>query len=50
MIEAKDQDDDRFLDESADLLFHILILLQARDFRLNDVVKRLQSRHKPQKP
>ena len=47
VIEAKDQDDDRFMDESADLLFHFLILLQARNFRLNDVVNRLQMRHNP---
>ena len=46
VIEAKDNDDDRFLEESADLLFHFLILLQARDYRFEDVLNRLQKRHK----
>ncbi|ESU27209.1 phosphoribosyl-ATP pyrophosphohydrolase [Flavobacterium limnosediminis JC2902] len=46
VIEAKDNNDDLFLSESADLLFHYLILLQAKGFQLNDVVKVLQSREK----
>ncbi|MBU2996213.1 bifunctional phosphoribosyl-AMP cyclohydrolase/phosphoribosyl-ATP diphosphatase HisIE [Cellulophaga baltica] len=37
VIEAKDNDDKLFLDESADLLFHYLILLQAKGFTLKDV-------------
>lgn len=47
VIEAKDQNDDLFLDESADLLFHYLMLLQAKGFKLADVVKILEKRHKP---
>jgi phosphoribosyl-ATP pyrophosphohydrolase/phosphoribosyl-AMP cyclohydrolase len=46
VIEAKDNNDTLFLDESADLLFHYLMLLQAKGFRLNDVVKVLQGREK----
>ena len=46
VIEAKDNNDDLFLYESADLLFHYLILLQAKGFRLNDVVEVLKSREK----
>jgi phosphoribosyl-ATP pyrophosphohydrolase/phosphoribosyl-AMP cyclohydrolase len=46
VIEAKDNNDHLFLDESADLLFHYLILLQAKGFQLNDVVNVLKSRHK----
>jgi len=46
VIEAKDNNDDLFLDESADLLFHYLILLQAKGFQLNDVVQVLKSRQK----
>ena len=34
VIEAKDDNDDLFLNESADLLFHYLILLQAKGFKL----------------
>ena len=45
VIEAKDTNDQLFLDESADLLFHYLILLQAKGFKLNDVVKTLASRN-----
>ena len=44
VIEAKDDNDDLFLSESADLLFHYLILLQAKGFKLNDIVKVLKSR------
>jgi phosphoribosyl-AMP cyclohydrolase / phosphoribosyl-ATP pyrophosphohydrolase len=46
VIEAKDDNDDLFLGESADLLFHYLILLQAKGFELNDVVNVLKSRQK----
>ncbi len=46
VIEAKDNNDYLFLSESADLLFHYLILLQAKGFRLNDVVDILKSRQK----
>ena len=45
VIEAKDSHDDLFLDESADLLFHYLVLLKAKGFELDDVVSRLESRH-----
>ncbi|MGB0879481.1 MAG: bifunctional phosphoribosyl-AMP cyclohydrolase/phosphoribosyl-ATP diphosphatase HisIE [Polaribacter sp.] len=44
VIEAKDTNDNLFLDESADLLFHYLLLLQAKGFRLNDVVEVLKNR------
>jgi len=46
VIEAKDYNDDLFLNESADLLFHYLILLQAKGFTLNDVSKILEKRQK----
>ncbi len=46
VIEAKDNNDDLFLNESADLLFHYLILLQAKGFKLQDVVNVLESREK----
>jgi len=46
VIEAKDNNDDLFLSESADLLFHYLILLQAKGFQLNDVVDVLKKRQK----
>jgi phosphoribosyl-ATP pyrophosphohydrolase/phosphoribosyl-AMP cyclohydrolase len=46
VIEAKDDNEDLFLSESADLLFHYLILLQAKGFKINDVVGILKSRQK----
>lgn len=46
VIEAKDHNDDLFLNESADLLFHYLILLQAKGFQLSDVISVLKQRHK----
>lgn len=45
VIEAKDDNDDLFLNESADLLFHYLILLQQKGFTLEDVVKILRKRN-----
>jgi phosphoribosyl-ATP pyrophosphohydrolase/phosphoribosyl-AMP cyclohydrolase len=45
VIEAKDSNTELFLSESADLLFHYLILLQAKGFTLNDVVEILRKRH-----
>ena len=45
VIEAKDTNEDLFLAESADLLFHFMILLKAKGFQLNDVVNVLKSRH-----
>jgi phosphoribosyl-ATP pyrophosphohydrolase/phosphoribosyl-AMP cyclohydrolase len=47
VIEAKDQNNELFLEESADLFFHYLILLQAKGFKLDDVVKLLKMRHMP---
>lgn len=45
VIEAKDDNDDLFLNESADLLFHYLILLREKGFGLKDIVKVLEERH-----
>lgn len=45
VIEAKDDNEDLFLNESADLLFHYLILLKAKGYALKDVVEVLEKRH-----
>jgi phosphoribosyl-AMP cyclohydrolase / phosphoribosyl-ATP pyrophosphohydrolase len=45
VIEAKDDNKDLFLGEAADLLFHYLILLQAKGYALQDVIEVLQQRH-----
>lgn len=46
VIEAKDNNDDLFLNEAADLMFHLLVLLAAKNHKLTDVVGVLQERHK----
>jgi phosphoribosyl-ATP pyrophosphohydrolase/phosphoribosyl-AMP cyclohydrolase len=46
VIEAKDHDEKLFLNEAADLLFHYLILLNAKGYNLQDVTRILQERHR----
>ncbi len=46
VIEAMDNNDDLFLYESADLLFHYLMLLQAKGFTLKDIEAELKGRQK----
>jgi phosphoribosyl-ATP pyrophosphohydrolase/phosphoribosyl-AMP cyclohydrolase len=46
VIESKDNDAGKFLNEAADLLYHYLILLQQKNFRLADVVQKLSEREK----
>jgi phosphoribosyl-AMP cyclohydrolase / phosphoribosyl-ATP pyrophosphohydrolase len=45
IIESKENDDNSFLNESADLLFHLIILLTDRGYGLEDVVEVLKKRH-----
>lgn len=45
IIEAKDNNEELFLNESADLLFHYLLLLNAKGHQLADVLAILQKRH-----
>jgi len=47
VIEAKDDNDELFLGEGADLLFHYLILLQQKGFTLQDIIDVLMERHSP---
>ncbi|MBL7978321.1 MAG: bifunctional phosphoribosyl-AMP cyclohydrolase/phosphoribosyl-ATP diphosphatase HisIE [Bacteroidetes Order II. Incertae sedis bacterium] len=47
VIEAKDQNDDLFRGEAADLLFHFLVLLEAKEIPLDDVLAVLEARHQP---
>lgn len=46
VIEAKDDNQDLFIGEAADLLFHYLILLQAKNMKLNDIEQELARRMK----
>lgn len=45
VIEAKDDNDDLFKGEAADLLFHFLVLLEQKNMNLDDIVAVLQTRH-----
>ena len=45
VIEAKDDNKDLFLNEAADLLFHYLLLLNAKGSKLQNVIQILQQRH-----
>ena len=46
VIEAKDNNDELFKNESADLLFHLLVLFAEKNISLNEVVTVLKERHK----
>jgi phosphoribosyl-ATP pyrophosphohydrolase/phosphoribosyl-AMP cyclohydrolase len=46
IIEAKDDNNELFLNESADLLYHFLVLLTAKGYRIEDVTAVLAERHK----
>ena len=46
VIESKDEKDELFLNESADVLFHFLILLKAKGFSFTDVIDKLEDRKK----
>jgi phosphoribosyl-ATP pyrophosphohydrolase/phosphoribosyl-AMP cyclohydrolase len=45
VIESKDDNADLFLNEAADLLFHFIVLLRAKGFKLQDVMNILEERH-----
>ena len=46
VIEAKDNDKDLFIGEAADLMYHYLVLLAAKNYTLEEVIEVLKSRHK----
>lgn len=46
VIEAKDDNDELFKNEAADLIFHYMMLLEAKGFAFKDVVQILKQRHK----
>ncbi len=45
VIEAKDNNDELFKNEAADLIYHFLILLKTKGFRLEDIEDILKKRH-----
>ncbi len=46
VIEAKDDNKDLFLGEAADLLFHLLVLLEEKEISLDEVIGVLEERHR----
>ena len=46
VIESKDENKEKFLGEAADLLYHYLVLLKAKNYKLEDVINILAQRHK----
>ncbi|MFW5656549.1 MAG: bifunctional phosphoribosyl-AMP cyclohydrolase/phosphoribosyl-ATP diphosphatase HisIE [Bacteroidota bacterium] len=46
IIESKDEDKNLFLNEAADLMYHTLVLLTAKGYRIEDVIEILAERHK----
>jgi phosphoribosyl-AMP cyclohydrolase / phosphoribosyl-ATP pyrophosphohydrolase len=46
VIEAVAGNNEKFTDEAADLLYHLLVLLASRDLSVVDVIKTLESRHR----
>lgn len=45
IIEAKDEDKHLFMGEAADLLYHFLVLLSAKEYELEEVLQVLRKRH-----
>lgn len=45
VIEAKEEDKEKFLGEAADLLYHLLVLLTEKEFRIEEVAATLAERH-----
>lgn len=45
VIEAKDNNEELFLNEASDLMYHYLVLLAAKGYELNDVITVLKERH-----
>jgi phosphoribosyl-ATP pyrophosphohydrolase len=46
VVAALSQDDQRLIEEVADLTYHTLVLLAARGLKIQDVVTELEKRHK----
>lgn len=46
VIASKNSDDKLFIEESGDLLFHFLLILQKRGFKIDDVINELKTRNK----
>jgi len=45
IIESKDNNEELFLNEAADLVYHLIVLLRQKDFSIRDVISLLEKRH-----
>ncbi len=45
IIESKDNNEELFLNEAADLVYHLVVLLRQKDFSIRDVISLLEKRH-----
>jgi phosphoribosyl-AMP cyclohydrolase / phosphoribosyl-ATP pyrophosphohydrolase len=45
VIEAKDDNKELFLNESSDLLYHLVVLIVAKGYKLDEIIEVLKSRH-----
>jgi phosphoribosyl-ATP pyrophosphohydrolase/phosphoribosyl-AMP cyclohydrolase len=46
VIEAKDDNKELFIGEAADLLYHFMVLLSAKDIKFSEVIMKLEERHR----
>ena len=49
ILAANQQSDQRTIEEAGDVLYHLMVLLAARDIPISAVMDELQKRHQPQK-
>jgi phosphoribosyl-ATP pyrophosphohydrolase len=49
ILAAKGQGDQRVIEETSDLLYHLFVLLASRNIVLNDILNELDQRHQPRK-
>jgi phosphoribosyl-ATP pyrophosphohydrolase len=49
ILAAKGQGDQRVIEETSDLIYHLFVLLASRNITLEDILNELDKRHKPQK-